>query len=969
MGEPVHPVLRRLRAEELVRLRSSSDERRYVASQRAGRIDANPHQIDAVIFALRRLREGGCILADEVGLGKTIEAGLVMAQLRAEGARRILLIVPKPLAGQWRQELFSLFGISAKEGRAEAGAFDGEGVFIVGREAAGTPGVSGLIASSAAFDLCVIDEAHELFAGIHRRYDKSGLEKHDSGYAKTAARVRELIDGTPVLLLTATPMQNSLTELWSLVQYVDPSGTLLGDLATFRAVFTGSDDRHLAPGQGRELRRRLEQVVQRTLRRQAQEFLDKPFVGRAARTYEFTMSPEERALYDDVTRYLLRPGLQAFRGSHRSLLLLGFHRRMASSKAALAASLLNVETRLERMLREGRLDDGDATALATAEDLDDEELLEALAAEEHDDGTLDREAAKVELEEVRGLRERADGLGVDAKMRAVIAATRAAIADDEGGGKAVLFTESRKTQEYVCEQLVQAGVVSREEITLFSGDNTGERAAAALERWESEIEWANASEKPSRSVAVRLALVHEFHTRTKVLIATEAGAKGLNLQFCNVLVNVDLPWNPQRIEQRIGRCHRYGQKRDVTVVNFLATDNAAQRLTFEILSQKLELFGEVMGASDAVLSSASGAPREALTSALGDAFEKDLTRIYREARSAEEIEARLSALRDSTAERRRAFEEEHARTHSLIEELDESVRQAFSQIAERLPGELAALDEDLERVVCGYLDVLGVAYEIREEDGRSLRIAECEPFPQGRMIRLGRARDDEEALHLAHPLVKAAVEEARAATAGRIRVRYADAPADAGRLLVLKIRYSGFEPRERLLPLAFAAEGDALRPLGIEDARALLSRAPLEGAGDSSVPEDPLTIDEEIEALIFADRASSEVPTRAQFAVAMERIERYVADRVLVLERERDLRSERAEAARGERDAAIGADARTRAEKKVQRAEDHIDALDATLETLRAGDDERYRRQRDLAHTRRYEPPAHSIVLDIEWSR
>ena len=93
---------------------------------------------------------------------------------------------------------------------------------------------------------------------------------------------------------------------------------------------------------------------------------------------------------------------------------------------------------------------------------------------------------------------------------------------------------------------------------------------------------------------MRLALVHEFRTRSKILVCTEAGAKGLNLQFCETVINYDLPWNPQRIEQRIGRCHRYSQKRDVTVVNFIARDNEAHRLTFEILSQKLDLFGKVL---------------------------------------------------------------------------------------------------------------------------------------------------------------------------------------------------------------------------------------------------------------------------------------------------------------------------------------------------------------------------------------
>ena len=172
--------------------------------------------------------------------------------------------------------------------------------------------------------------------------------------------MRKIIGASPVLLLTATPIQNSLAELWALVQYVDPTGTLLGTKSVFENVFcAGGDARGVAAEQAQELRRRLGSVIQRTLRRQAQEFLDKPFVGRRAQLFEYRMSPAERALYDDVTDYLLSPQLYAFHGRSRQLLLLGFHRRMASSTAALAASLDRVASRL-RALLEG---DGDSETL------------------------------------------------------------------------------------------------------------------------------------------------------------------------------------------------------------------------------------------------------------------------------------------------------------------------------------------------------------------------------------------------------------------------------------------------------------------------------------------------------------------------------------------------------------------------------------------------------------------------------
>jgi SNF2 family DNA or RNA helicase len=371
----MHAFNQRILAEDLIRIRRPDDGERYAAAQRQARIDPNPHQIDAVIFALRRLREGGCILADEVGLGKTIEAGLVIAQSRAEGAQRILLIVPKSLIGQWQGELLNLFGIQTRENDA---SFFAPGIYLVGREFAGSERGAIPLGAVPPFDLAVIDEAREIFAGLHKRYGRDGIYDETSDEALMAHRVRGFLRSTPVLLLTATPMQNSLAELWGLVQYVEPTGTLLGDIATFRQVFCNEDDRTLVRGQEHELQRRLAIVLQRTLRRQAQEFLDRPFTQRRCRLYEYSMSDAERSLYDDVTRYLLEPSLYAFAGRQRRLLLIGFHRRMASSIPALAASLENVAARLRRLQLGISTDD---TVFNVVRDLEDEDDIGDTAEE------------------------------------------------------------------------------------------------------------------------------------------------------------------------------------------------------------------------------------------------------------------------------------------------------------------------------------------------------------------------------------------------------------------------------------------------------------------------------------------------------------------------------------------------------------------------------------------------------------
>lgn len=986
---PAHPIKRRYLAEDLIRLRRADEQERYVASQRRGRIDPNPHQIDAVIFALRRIPEGGCILGDEVGLGKTIEAGLVIAQLMAEGAERILVIVPKSLLGQWRDELYTLFSIRTREGGGDPETFAGPGVFLVGRELAGSARVAKLIRQSEPFDLCVIDEAHEIFAGIYNRYDRHGNYRNEAKIATTAHRVRSFLAATPVLLLTATPIQNSLSELWGLVQYVEPTRTLLGRLPTFRQLFIDRDNRKLVPGQAHDLRRRIATICQRTLRRQAQDFLERPFVDRRAVLFEYAMSPEEKALYDDVTAYLLEPHLCAFKGRQRRLLLLGFHRRMASSLRALAASLRNVADRLRAELG----DDEEAVRQTVLAFVDDEEEE---YEEDRDDDTVDvpehedpgARLVRRELERVEEFIRRAESLPGDSKARALIEAVRLIGergARGEGSGKVVIFTESLTTQDYL-EDLLLADGLEPEEITLFRGHNESPRAFEALARWEDEVGKTIPSyNQPSRSIAIRLALVHEFKTRSRVFISTEAGAKGLNLQFCDSLINYDLPWNPQRIEQRIGRCHRYSQQRDVTVINFLSRDNEAHRLTFEILSQKLDLFGKVLDVSDHVLYEPKTEAPEPLISALGVDFESALRRIYQRARTIEDIEEDLRELRESMDARRQEFEERMRQTAELIEtRFDEKVRQVFRRIQQDLPAGLARLDRDLDRLVTGYLDAVGVAFERREEEGRVYLIIPPSPrlpesMRQGGRVALGHARDleDVESLHLSHPLVRTAIAEAREASRKPFCVRFDLAGGDVpeslvahrgrrGRLVVTKITYRGFEPVDRLRTTALLEGADA--PLPEEEARALLELAP----EDIAPPDPPLEVDDDelddaVEEKLFVDQAEVSEGEQLRFERMIEQIERFVDDQMLVLRRRRQEVDERVEKARQRRDVALGGEARTQAEEELAKLESELNELDREIGRLAARQDPDYEKCRDRAHQRRNVKPAAERILDVEF--
>ena len=974
-----HPIRRLYLAEQLVRLRRADEQQRYAAAQRQGRIDPNPHQIDAVIFALKRVPEGGCILADEVGLGKTIEAGLVVAQLRSEGAAsRVLLVVPKPLLGQWQDELYRLFGIQAVEGRLEPGGFAGPGVFLVGREVAGSERGAEFLRETEPFDLCIIDEAHEVFANIYRRFDKEGDYRSDSPEARIADRVRSFLRSTPVLLLTATPIQNNLTELWGLIQYVEPTGTLLGNLRTFRDVFCDGDDRTLVRGQDDELRRRIETVVQRTLRRQAQDFLERPFVARHAQIFEYSMTAREKLLYDQVTAYLLEPQLFAFRGNQRRLLLIGFHRLMGSSIAALTASLRKVAARLDRMLA-GHTPDQANTLL---DDLEDDEMQ--VEPENEEKTAIDLKLVEKELGRVRSFISLAETLRRDSKADKLLDVMRVIAERPAGRQRAVIFTESLVTQSYLQDLLLDRGSFLQEDITLFRGTNDSPRAAQALRRWQEEIgDSLPAHQRPSRSVAMRLALVHEFKTRSRVFISTEAGAKGLNLQFCDTIVNYDLPWNPQRIEQRIGRCHRYGQEHDVTVINFLAADNEAQRLTFEILSRKLDLFGKVLDASDVVLHEPSTDTPETLAGAVGSDFEGRLRRIYERARTVGEIEAELRRLREEMEDERKRFEETWARTAGLIEtRFDQRVKQAFRRLQTDLPPGLARLDDEMDRLITGFLLALDVPHRrIAANENIRFELSASDRLPDGwrdgGIVAIGEARnlEDADALHLGHPLVQAAVTEARDASWTQSPVAWIldkSAPRELlshkekrGRLILVRIRYEGFERVDRLIPIALL-EGE-VSPLSSDSASWLLDHQPQDRPAPRKLEIESGVVDDAVEEMAFTDQLEVSGEEQAPFERNLEQLERYVEDQLLVLRRRLSAARRSLLAAQDKRESALGAELRSQAEARVRTIQEGIDAIEGEVARLETRDDADYQMWRQRVQQRRDRPPQIYRILDVEF--
>ena len=476
-----------------------------------------------------------------------------------------------------------------------------------------------------------------------------------------------------------------------------------------------------------------------------------------------------------------------------------------------------------------------------------------------------------------------------------------------------MFTESITTQEYLRKLLLDMGL-GDEEVTLFRGTNDHGRAQQAHARWlEEEGRKLAPGSRPSREVAVRLALVHEFRNRSKVLVCTEAGAKGLNLQFCETVINYDLPWNPQRIEQRIGRCHRYSQQRDVAVVNFLAKDNEAHRLTFEILSQKLDLFGRVLDASDVVLHEPRTDAPEIVVSALSLEFESDLRNIYSRSRTLDEVTREIAALRDKITARRDAYEKEYQRTSQIIESrFDEEVRRVFKRLRDELPEGLVQLDRDLADLVEGYLASRDVNYQRSDEAGRV--IFDIAPGTESaaeigdrRRFATGDARGltDAEPLNLAHPLVCAAITDARAWPGGSVELQLQpdaapDLAAMAGKvgvLAVARVEYAGFEPVQRLIYGAVAS-GGPMDPL----VAARIARLQATDSQALTVTIDPKELDDAVDEAMFIDQRETEKHEQKHFERAIGQLERFVEDKIMVCRRERASIAEKLRSAKARRD-------------------------------------------------------------------
>ena len=349
------------------------------------------------------------------------------------------------------------------------------------------------------------------------------------------------------------------------------------------------------------LKARLKPICQRTLRRQVTAYI--PYTRRLPLVQEFTPEESEDRLYHLVSDYLRRENLQALPTSQRSLMTLVLRKLLASSSFAIAGAL---ET-ISRRLRSGSGEKHRPRRWSTSWTRTTKPSMRPPKNGRTTRPLTSRFQPRIEPpSNARSpISRRSADLAVsiehNAKGQALLAALERAFAEAQRLGaprKAIIFTESRRTQDYLLRLLADSPYANG--IVLFNGSNNDERSRKIYSEW---LERHRGTDRVtgSRTADMRSALVDYFREQGQIMIATEAGAEGINLQFCSLVVNYDLPWNPQRIEQRIGRCHRYGQKHDVVVVNFLNRNNEADQRVFELLSEKFQLFEGVFGASDEVL--------------------------------------------------------------------------------------------------------------------------------------------------------------------------------------------------------------------------------------------------------------------------------------------------------------------------------------------------------------------------------
>lgn len=742
-------------AYELTKRSASDSIQKLAASLADAQVDLNPHQVEAALFAFRSPLSKGAILADEVGLGKTIEAGLVISQKWAERKRKILIIVPSNLRKQWNQELLDKFFLSSvilenasfnqeiKKGNLNP--FEQGKVVICSYQFARKMDA---YIKKTQWDLIVIDEAHRL----RNVYKPS---------SKIANAIKEAVAHAPKILLTATPLQNTLLELFGLVSIIDDY--TFGDLKSYKSQFSRLDGSENFD----DLKARLKPVCIRNLRRQVLEYIQ--YTNRKAVVQEFVPSDAEQRLYELVSEYLQRDNLYALPSAQRQLMTLILRRLLASSTFAISGTLEGLASKLDCIVAEQKAMEIPQENIADNFETFDEIKDEWVDDEEQDENGEEKpkrvyspteiEQIKKEIADLKEFALLAKSIMKNSKGEVLMTALKRGFTEIKrlgGNRKVIIFTESTRTQAYL-KQILE-NTEYRGKIVLFNGSNNDPESKAIFDKWMKKHEGTDRV-TGSKTADKRVAIVEYFRDEATIMIATEAAAEGINLQFCSLVVNYDLPWNPQRIEQRIGRCHRYGQEFDVVVVNFLNKKNEADQRVYQLLDQKFRLFTGVFGASDEVLGSIES----------GVDFEKRIAQIYQTCRTPDEIGRLFDQLQKDLEEQ--IADRMNNTRQKLLENFDEEVHEKLRVNLQESKNCLSKYEHWLWQITRFFLEPYA-KFDNREDAFTLVK----NPFP-GEVIhpgpyRVGKGVDDANIYRVGHPLAQRIIEQCKHSTTPNTKMTF-----------------------------------------------------------------------------------------------------------------------------------------------------------------------------------------------------
>lgn len=861
-------------AHDLTRKRAGAEQGSLSMAFCDACVDLTPHQVDAASFALRNPLSKGVLLADEVGLGKTIEAGLLLCQHWAERKRHLLVICPASIRKQWALELQEKFNLPAtvldRTTYAEEKAA-GKEPLLESRVAIMSFHFASRLRddlSASPLDLVVIDEAHKL----RNCYQASN---------SMGRNIKAALGDRRRVLLTATPLQNSLEELYGLSTLLDD--TLFGDVESFKAMYGSGQDSDALQG----LKDRLATFCHRTRRRQVVEYIN--YTDRRPLTCDFDPTADEQRLYEGVSSYLQRGHSFALPKGQRTLLTLIVRKLLASSSRAVAATLERIKQRALAMLEELPTERNIAAGVIADEDMEDD-LLEEMADEKPDSdrSTETPETIRRELqEEIRTLTDLqvlATGITADAKSSALLSSLDVGFTHMESVGaakKALVFTESRRTQEYLHEYLQSHGYDGR--VISFNGTNADERSRKIYADWLAR-HTGSGRVSGSRAIDTRTAIIEHFKHSADIMIATEAASEGVNLQFCSLVVNYDLPWNPQRVEQRIGRCHRYGQKHDVVVVNFSNKANEADRLVLALLAEKYKLFAGVFGASDEILGSVAS----------GVDVERAILDIYQQCRTPEAIKEAFRKLQEDNREPISERMQEVRRT--LLEKFDDEVK-------ERLRGchsdTQVTLDKATRRLWTLTQHALGDLARF-ESDGFSFDMLSppAPSIPTGRYRLIHKDGDGDSNDHiyrLSHPLCEWVVAKTRESILPLAELRFdasnssvniselAGRKGQSGWVKLVAVTLTSFQPEQHLVFVAFADSGELLDDEACDKLfQCEASVVPLPVLPNDISHRLSSIQDDSVQKVV--ERVRTENGTVFQFEC--QRLDNWVEDRVFIAERE-----------------------------------------------------------------------------------